>query len=320
MSFGETVGIGATRPASQRVSAPGRVRRRFGGLRGPTGATVPLAPRKAKWFHQGSSRPCQQGKPGRRRPADARHPARILPVDSAHSAIFQALTGEDIATVERITLTASGGALRDWPLERLARTTLAETLSHRNWAMGQRMTIDSASQFNKAMELIETRAFFGVQPDQIEVIIHPESRVHALVGFCDGATMAHLGAPDMRHAVGYALNRPHRQSLPVPRLDLAALGSLTFRASDLIRFPALRLAREVMATRGRAGAAFTAAREVALDLFIAGRIGFMDMAGLVEATLVRISAEISLAKAASGLDDVMQVDHLARIRAREIKG
>ena len=247
----------------------------------------------------------------------AAHGGRILPVDSEHSAIFQALVGEDIATVERIVLTASGGALRDWPMARLARATLAETLAHPNWSMGQRITIDSASMFNKAMEVIEAREFFGVTPDQIEVILHPESLIHALVGYRDAALMAHLGAPDMRHAVGNALNWPRREHLPIARLDLATVGQLTFRAPDLERYPALRLAREVMATRGLAGAAFNAAKEVALDLFIAGRIGFMAMAGLVEATLARVSAEVSLGKAATTLDDIIAMDLLARIRARE---
>ena len=250
----------------------------------------------------------------------AAHGGRILPVDSEHSAIFQALVGEDIATVERIVLTASGGALRDWPIQRLAQASLAEALAHPNWSMGQRITVDSASMFNKALEVIETREFFGVEPDQIEVIIHPESLVHSLVGYRDGALMAHLGAPDMRHAIGYALNWPRREHLPIARLDLAAVGQLTFRTPDLDRYPALRLAREVMATRGLAGAAFNAAKEVALDLFIAGRIGFMDMAGLVEATLAKVSSECSLGKAATGLDDVMAMDRLARLRAREAIG
>ena len=247
----------------------------------------------------------------------AAHNARILPVDSEHSAIFQALTGEDITAVERVILTASGGALRDWPLERLATATLQQALAHPNWTMGQRITIDSASMFNKALEVIEAREFFGVTPDQIEVIIHPESLIHAMVAFHDGAVMAHLGAPDMRHAIGYALNWPVRLALPVARLDLAAVGGLTFRVPDLTRYPALRLAREVMQTRGLAGAAFNAAKEVALDMFIAGRIGFMDMAGLVETVLGHISGEASLGKAATDLSDVMEMDHLARIRAVE---
>ncbi|GLS87864.1 1-deoxy-D-xylulose 5-phosphate reductoisomerase [Cypionkella aquatica] len=247
----------------------------------------------------------------------AANEATVLPVDSEHSAIFQALVGEDIAAVERIILTASGGALRDWPLERLASATVAEALAHPNWSMGARITIDSASMFNKALEVIETREFFGVDPAQIEVIIHPESIIHSLVGFRDGAVMAHLGAPDMRHPIGYALNWPKRQTLPVARLDLAALGGLSFRAPDEIRFPALRLAREVMAVRGLAGAAFNAAKEVALDHFIAGELGFMQMAAVVEATLNRVSSDCSLGNAVLTLEDVLQMDHLARIKAAE---
>ena len=248
----------------------------------------------------------------------ARHGARILPVDSEHSAIFQALVGEDIATVERIILTASGGALRDWPLEALAKATVTDALAHPNWAMGQRITIDSASMFNKALEVIETREFFGVTPDQIEVIIHPESLIHSMVGYRDGAIMAHLGAPDMRHSIGYALNWPERAELPVARLDLAQIATLTFRAPDLARYPALRLAREVMARRGLAGAAFNAAKEVALDHFLAGSIGFMAMAGVVEAVLSALDGDLGRENVVMTLEDVQAVDHLARIRADEI--
>lgn len=251
--------------------------------------------------------------------AEARtHGARILPVDSEHSAIFQALAGEDIAAVERIILTASGGALRDWPLEALARATVAEALAHPNWAMGQRITIDSASMFNKALEVIETREFFGVAPDQVEVIIHPESLIHSMVGFRDGAIMAHMGAPDMRHSIGYALHWPDRSHLPVARLDLAQVATLSFRAPDLARYPALRLARAVMARRGLAGAAFNAAKETALDHFLAGGIGFMDMAGVVEATLSDLDREMGGQDVPGGLEEVLGMDHLARVRAGEI--
>ena len=248
----------------------------------------------------------------------ARHGARILPVDSEHSAIFQALVGEDTAAVERIILTASGGALRDWPLETLAAATVKEALAHPNWAMGQRITIDSASMFNKALEVIETREFFGVTPDQVEVIIHPESLIHSMVGYRDGAIMAHLGAPDMRHSIGYALHWPDRAHLPVARLDLAQIATLTFRAPDLARYPALRLAREVMARRGLAGAAFNAAKEIALDHFLAGGIGFMDMAGVVEETLAALDDEMGSSILPQHLEDVLQMDHLARVRAGEI--
>ena len=250
----------------------------------------------------------------------ARHGATILPVDSEHSAVFQALTGEDVATVERIVLTASGGPFRDWPAERLATATPEQAAAHPNWSMGRRISVDSATLFNKALEIIETREFFGIDPDRIEVVVHPQSIVHALVGFADGALMAHLGAPDMRHAIGYALNWPERRALPVARLDLAALGRLEFEPPDPVRFPALRLAREVMETGGLAGAAFNAAKEAALDAFLDRRIGFAAMASVVETTLDRLSARESLTIAPASLDAVMAMDHLARMTAAAIAG
>ncbi|MFV1531325.1 MULTISPECIES: 1-deoxy-D-xylulose-5-phosphate reductoisomerase [unclassified Phaeobacter] len=243
------------------------------------------------------------------------HNARLLPVDSEHSAVFQGLVGEDIAAVERVVITASGGAFRDWPLEQLKTATVAQASSHPNWDMGQRITIDSASMFNKALEVIETREFFDVDPDQIEVVVHPESIVHALVGFRDGALMAHLGAPDMRHAIGYALHWPERRELPVERLDLARLAQLTFRAPDPARYPALRLAYDVMARGGLMGAVFNAAKERALDHFIAGRIGFLDMAEVVARVLDQFdSADRGLDEAMT-LDTVRRTDHLARMDA-----
>ncbi len=247
-----------------------------------------------------------------------KHDARLLPVDSEHSAIFQALCGEDARAVERIIITASGGAFRDWPLERLATASLDEASSHPNWAMGQRITIDSASMFNKALEVIETREYFGVSPDQIEVVVHPESLVHALVGFPDGALMAHVGPPDMRHAIGYALHWPERRELPVARLDLAQIGQLTFRAPDPARYPALGLARDVMARGGLAGAVFNAAKEHALDGFIAGRIGFTDMADLVARVLDGFDAGSGLIDAPMTLDNVRKTDHLARQSAEQL--
>ncbi|WP_424943078.1 1-deoxy-D-xylulose-5-phosphate reductoisomerase [Aliiroseovarius crassostreae] len=246
------------------------------------------------------------------------HHARILPVDSEHSAVFQGLVGEEMSAVERIIITASGGAFRDWPLEKLATATLAEASSHPNWDMGQRITIDSASMFNKALEVIETKEFFQIDPERIEVLVHPQSLVHALVGFNDGALMAHLGAPDMRHAIGYALNWPDRRDLPVERLDLAQVATLEFRAPDDTRYPALRLAREVMAAGGLNGAVFNAAKEIVLDGFIAGRIGFMDMAGIVEDTLSRLAGDNALIHAAMTLDNVRAADQMGRITAREL--
>ncbi len=247
-----------------------------------------------------------------------RHGARLLPVDSEHSAVFQGLVGEDIAAVERIIITASGGAFRDWPLDKLAEATLEQASAHPNWDMGQRITIDSASMFNKALELIETKEFFGVAPEMIEVLVHPQSLVHALVGFNDGALMAHVGPADMRHAIGYALNWPERRALPVDRLDLARIGALEFRAPDDRRWPALRLAREVMAEGGLSGAVFNAAKEAALDAFIAGQIGFLRMSEVVEEVLTRLSGDSGLIHAEITLDNVRAADDMARKTARSI--
>lgn len=251
----------------------------------------------------------------------ARRGARIIPVDSEHSAIFQCLAGEDRAAVERIILTASGGPFRTWEAARIARATPAEAVAHPNWDMGQRISVDSASMFNKALEMIEARELFDMRPDQVEVVVHPQSIVHSLVGFADGAVMAHLGPSDMRGAIGYALNWPARAVLPVARLDLVALGRLDFEAPDPARFPALRLAREALALGGLAGAALNAAKEIALDHFLAGRLPFPAMAALVEQVLERLSAEDALMtrspRAAICLEDALSVDHLARIRAEE---
>ena len=245
------------------------------------------------------------------------HGATVLPVDSEHSAVFQALVGEDMTAVERVVITASGGAFRDWPLEKLATATLAEASSHPNWDMGQRITIDSASMFNKGMELIETKEFFDITPDMIEVLVHRESLIHAMVGFNDGALMAHIGPPDMRHAIGYALHWPVRQHLPVERIDLAKIGSLTFEAPDEHRYPALALAQQVMQEGGLSGAIFNAAKERALDGFIAGEIGFLDMSVVVATTLNKMSSSDGLQNAVIDLDNILETDRLARIRAGE---
>ena len=246
------------------------------------------------------------------------HGGRVLPVDSEHSAVFQGLVGEDFDAVERIIITASGGAFRDWSLEEMAKATPAQASSHPNWDMGQRITIDSASMFNKALEVIETKEFFGCSHEMIEVLVHPESMVHALVGFNDGALMAHVGPPDMRHAIGYALHWPERKALPVERLDLARLGQLTFRAPDTVRYPALRLAHEVLEAGGLSGAVFNAAKERALDGFLAERIGFLQMAEVVEEVLDRLSSDTGLINAELTLDRVRETDHLARQAADQV--
>ncbi len=246
--------------------------------------------------------------------------ARILPVDSEHSAIFQALQGEDLESVEHVTITASGGAFRDWPLERLAQASVAEASRHPNWDMGQRITIDSASMFNKALEVIEAHEFFGLGVERLRVLVHPQSIIHAMVTHRDGGSIAHLGAPDMRHAIGYALNWPARAPLPVPALDLAALGSLTFAQPDEARWPALRLAREAIEAGGPAGAVLNAAKEQALDDFIAGRIRFTDMAPAVEHALALAAREAGFGQSPRDLAEVLHWDGFARRAAAQWQG
>ncbi|MBY5974520.1 1-deoxy-D-xylulose-5-phosphate reductoisomerase [Ferrimonas balearica] len=247
----------------------------------------------------------------------ARSGADLIPVDSEHSALYQALLGEDMASVERVIITASGGAFRDWPLEKLAAATPEQASTHPNWAMGQRITVDSASMFNKALELIEAKEFFHLDPEIIEVVVHRESLVHALVGHIDGGILAHLGPADMRHAIGYALNWPARVDLPVERLNLAKIGQLTFEAPDPARYPALAIAQRVMRRGGLSGAAMNAAKEVALDAFLDRRIGFMQMAEVVTRVLDRIETDSGLIDAAFDLDNVLSMDQIARAYAWE---
>ncbi|MGB1511833.1 MAG: 1-deoxy-D-xylulose-5-phosphate reductoisomerase, partial [Paracoccaceae bacterium] len=209
------------------------------------------------------------------RKTSAQNNVALLPVDSEHSAVFQALIGESREAVERVILTASGGAFRDWSYDDLARATPEQAATHPNWNMGQRITIDSASMFNKSLEVIEAKELFDLSSDQIEVLIHPQSLVHALVGFRDGGLMAHVGPADMRHAIGYALYHPNRKGLPIERLNLAEIGSLEFSAPDFKKYPALALAYEVLNIGGLSGAVYNAAKEVALDAFIDRKIGFL---------------------------------------------
>ncbi|NOX73987.1 MAG: 1-deoxy-D-xylulose-5-phosphate reductoisomerase [Alphaproteobacteria bacterium] len=245
------------------------------------------------------------------------HGATILPVDSEHSAIFQALGHEDISRVNRMILTASGGPFRDWSVEQLAAATPEQALAHPNWDMGDMISVDSASMFNKALEMIEAKEFYGVAPEVIEVIIHPQSIIHSLVGFIDGSLLAHMGTPDMRFAIGYALNWPERRELPVEPLDLARMSRLDFEAPDEVRFPALRLAREVMALGGLAGAVLNAAKETAYHAFMARRIGFLDMANYVEAALETATRAGDLKTDTIDLDNVLAADKLARLKTNE---
>jgi 1-deoxy-D-xylulose-5-phosphate reductoisomerase len=242
----------------------------------------------------------------------AAHGTRLIPVDSEHSAIFQALQGERISEVERIILTASGGPFRDWSAKRMTTATPSQAKAHPNWDMGERISIDSATMFNKALEVIEAHALFDVNPERIEVLVHPQSIVHSMVGFRDGSVIAQLGPSDMRGAIGYALNWPERRSLPVERLDFAAIGRLDFTPADSERFPALRLAREVLTLGGLAGAVFNAAKEAALDAFLAGAIGFLDMAVLVEHVLEKLGPDAADYGPGYDLEAVMALDAAAR--------
>jgi 1-deoxy-D-xylulose-5-phosphate reductoisomerase len=240
--------------------------------------------------------------------------ATLLPVDSEHNAIFQLTAAARGCPVERLILTASGGPFRRRSLAEMARATVAQAVAHPNWSMGARISIDSATMFNKALEMVEAWHLFGVRPEQIEVVIHPQSVVHSMVGFRDGSILAHMGPPDMRVAIGYALGWPERPALPVERLDFARLGRLDFEPPDPRRFPALELARRAMARGGVAPCVMNAAREVALDAFIAGEIGFLDMAELVAAAMDRLD---SLPEALD-LDDIFAADTEARRVGREL--
>lgn len=241
-----------------------------------------------------------------------KHGTRLLPVDSEHSAIFQALQGEEAKAVERVILTASGGPFRGYSREQLKAVTLEQARKHPNWDMGLRITIDSASMFNKALEVIEAKYLFDLEPQQIEVVVHPQSIVHSAVGYCDGSILAQMGPPDMRGAIGYALNYPERQDLPVERIDLTKLARLDFEAPDEDAFASLRLVREALEIGGAAGCVFNAAKEAALDAFIARKIAFLDMGDIVERVLYKFATKAAATKDADGIEAIHMLDEQAR--------
>jgi 1-deoxy-D-xylulose-5-phosphate reductoisomerase len=219
---------------------------------------------------------------------------QILPVDSEHAALHQLIAGERAAgpgTIERLTVTASGGPFRGFTREQLTGVTAAQALAHPTWSMGDKITIDSATLMNKGLEVIEAHHLFGLPYGRIDVLVHPQSIVHGLVSLCDGAVLAHLGCPDMRVPIAYALHHPERAELPVARLDLAAVGSLTFEAPDLEAFPALRLAREAALAGGTAPAVLNAANEIAVRAFLDGQIAFTRIAELIETALDELGAQ-----------------------------
>jgi len=219
----------------------------------------------------------------------SRHGARLLPVDSEHSAVFQCLEGHPTAGVRRIILTASGGAFRDWPAEKLAQATRADALRHPNWAMGPKITVDSATLANKGLELIEAQWLFGLRPDQCTAVVHPQSIVHCLVEFEDGAMLGQLSPPSMTFPIQHALLHPARLRGVDSALDLTRLWTLEFRPIDEQRFPMMRMAREAMAAGGVAPAIFNAANEVAVEAFLQGRIPFLAIPRTVGQTLDRVA-------------------------------
>ena len=245
---------------------------------------------------------------------------RLIPVDSEHSAIFQALPdGFAGDHVEKVVLTASGGPFVRLPKEELENVTPEQAARHPNWDMGLRISIDSATLFNKSMELIEAKELFLLEREQIDVLVHPQSIVHALVMFADKGILAHLGPVDMRHPIGFALNWPERRHLSLEVIDLAEIGSLEFERPDLDRFPALGLADEVMRTGGLSGAVFNGAKERALDLFIGGRIGFTDMARHV-ATVIARHCRRDGREEGIDLPSIGQADSWARAMVDEVSG
>jgi 1-deoxy-D-xylulose-5-phosphate reductoisomerase len=239
--------------------------------------------------------------------------ATLLPVDSEHNAIFQCLAGNDLDHVRWITLTASGGPFRDWGLEQLHGATPAQAIKHPNWSMGAKISVDSATMMNKGLEFIEAFHLFPVGTERLRIIVHPQSVVHSMVEYRDGSTLAQLGPSDMRVPIASALAWPQRMDTPCAPLDLAAIGELTFRAPDELRFPATRLAREAAQAGGGVPAVLNAANEIAVAAFLDGKLAFTKIAAQVEETLGRFAPA-----APATLADVIAVDTEARIRAREL--
>jgi 1-deoxy-D-xylulose-5-phosphate reductoisomerase len=242
----------------------------------------------------------------------ARSGARLIPVDSEHSAIFQVFDFDSIESIERIILTASGGPFREFSIAQMAGVTPEQAVAHPNWDMGAKISVDSATMMNKGLEVIEAHYLFGLPSEQIEVLVHPQSVIHSCVAYVDGSVLAQMGAPDMRTPIAYALAWPERMGAPVARLDLAALGKLTFEAPDLQRFPALRLARQALQGGRAAPTILNAANEVAVAAFLGRRIRFLDIARVVETALSVVPN-----RPIATIADVLEIDTFARRVANE---
>ncbi|HKA47779.1 MAG TPA: 1-deoxy-D-xylulose-5-phosphate reductoisomerase [Methyloceanibacter sp.] len=246
----------------------------------------------------------------------ARHDTSLLPVDSEHSAAMQVMVGSAPETIERICLTASGGPFRSWSLADMAQATPKQALAHPNWSMGPKVTIDSATLMNKALELIEAHHLFSVDADRLEVLIHPQSIVHCLVYYRDGSVLAQMSCPDMRTPIAYSLAWPSRMQAPTARLDLAGVGALAFETPDETRFPSLRLARDVLAAGGSASTVMNAANEIAVEAFLDSRIGFLSIGRLVDTTLEQCAHLAGLSP--DTVDGVLAIDYEARDIARSL--
>ena len=245
-------------------------------------------------------------------PEDGGNPT-LIPVDSEHSAIYQCLKGAQGNPYAWILLTASGGAFRNYTLEQLQNATLAQALTHPNWSMGAKITVDSATMFNKALEVIEAKWLFNAQPEQIHVLIHPQSIVHSMVEFRDGAVLAQLGAPDMRVPIAYAMAYPHRIETNAPRADFATIGQCTFSEVDDVRFPAVHVAYDALRAGGAAACVMNAANEEANARFRAGGLRFLQIGDVVRDTLSAVGD-----LPADTIEQVYAADALARRRAGEI--
>ena len=241
---------------------------------------------------------------------------KLIPVDSEHSAIAQVMRGEERESLSKIIITASGGAFRNFSKSELVSVTPDQASTHPNWAMGKRITIDSASLFNKALEIIEAKEFFNLRASEIEVVIHPESLVHAIACFQDGGMKAHLGPADMRHAIAYALHEEKRLKLSLDEINLAEIGTLHFYEPDLEKYPSLKLGFEVVEHGGLAGAAFNAAKEEALDNFINYKLSFPGMADVVRATMDELNSRNELDNELE-IERIMELDLLARSIAKK---
>jgi 1-deoxy-D-xylulose-5-phosphate reductoisomerase len=235
--------------------------------------------------------------------------ATLLPVDSEHNAVFQVLETDQQSAIEQITLTASGGPFRTWTVQQMAGATPAQACKHPNWDMGSKISVDSATLMNKGLELIEAHHLFGIAPERLSVVVHPQSIVHSLVAYVDGSVLAQLGSPDMRTPIAYTLGFPNRIEAPTRRLNLADLGQLSFEAPDTGRFPCLGLAQDALRAQGRAPTILNAANEVAVEAFLAGKLGFLDIPRIVESALTDYAAS---GQAPASVNEALELDQAVR--------